>query len=33
MELGEIEGSVSTVSISISGILAIILIPLILNFM
>ena len=33
MELGEIEGSISTVSISISGILAIILIPLILNFM
>lgn len=33
MELGEIEGSISTVSISISGILATILIPLILNFM
>lgn len=33
MELGEIEGSVSTVSISISGILATILVPLILNFM
>lgn len=32
MELGEIEGSISTVSISISGILAVVIIPLILNF-
>lgn len=32
MELGEVEGSISTVSISISGVLAVILIPLILNF-
>ncbi|MBF1295066.1 MAG: LrgB family protein [Parvimonas sp.] len=32
MELGEIEGSIATVSISISGILAVILIPVILNF-
>lgn len=31
MELGEVEGSISTVSISISGILAVILIPLIIN--
>ncbi len=29
---GEIEGSIATVSISISGILAVILIPLIINF-
>lgn len=32
MEIGEIEGSIATVSISISGILAVILIPLIINF-
>lgn len=32
MELGEVEGSISTVSISISGVLAVILLPLILNF-
>jgi len=32
MEIGEIEGSIATVSISISGILAVILIPLIITF-
>ena len=32
MEIGGIEGSIATVSISISGILAVILIPLIINF-